>query len=108
MVTNSVAHGGMVIAQHDPCFGFDGTDPLAALRAIERRIDHLGATLVVACSLVEARRSIDLVGLDTLAGQICAGVLDLPHDQGLGVRPRLASVLAELDRLMGLLLPWRA
>jgi hypothetical protein len=93
----------MVVKEEDPGLGFEVVDPLVALRAIEARIEHLGATLLVACSLVEARRTIDLAGLDALTGQLCAGVLDLPHDQGLMLRPRLRRVLAELDRLADLL-----
>jgi hypothetical protein len=48
---------------------------------------------------------VDLSGLEGMVGLLCARVLDLPPAQGRGLRPLLASLLAELDELNGALAP---
>ena len=56
-------------------------------------------TLRMARALVEARRPVDLAGLQDSIGRLCAASLDLPPEQGRAMRPQLAAVLAELDAL---------
>lgn len=62
-------------------------------------LDQLGGTLRLARVLADARRPLDLTGLPDLAGRLCAACLDLPPEQGRAMRPRLATLLAELDAL---------
>ncbi|KAA5611116.1 hypothetical protein [Rhodovastum atsumiense] len=61
--------------------------------------ESLAATLHLARALVAARRNLDLAGLDQEAGRLCAAILDLPPAEGLALRPRLISLLADLDAL---------
>ncbi len=62
-------------------------------------VEALLATLRVARVLAQSQRRIDLAGLDEEIGRLCAAALDLPPTEGQAMRPRLASVLAELDAL---------
>lgn len=62
-------------------------------------LDQLRGMLRLARALAEARRPLDLRGLSDLAGRLCAASLDLPPEQGRALRPRLASLLAEVDAL---------
>lgn len=62
-------------------------------------LDAATHLLMLARALVQARRALDLEGLDTLVGRACAACLDLPPQQGRALRPRLAALLTELDAL---------
>jgi hypothetical protein len=62
-------------------------------------LDSATHLLMLARAFAQARRALDLEGLDTLVGQACAACLDLPPQQGRALRPRLAALLAELDAL---------
>jgi|GEM_PF-1209218 len=64
----------------------------AELYAVER-------TLRLARTFVESHRSVDLGGLEERVGRLCAAALDLPPEEGRGLRLLFASVLAELDAL---------
>ncbi len=72
------------------------TDPVTQAAAM---VEAACGTLRVARALVEARRSVDLAGLQNAVGRMCAAVLDLPPQQGHALRPQIAAVLAELDAL---------
>ena len=71
--------------------------PLAEQVACQART--LIGTLRTALALVSACREVDLVGLDNEVGRMCAAALDLPREEGLTLRPLLAELLAEVDRL---------
>lgn len=62
----------------------------APLRAT---LDHMAATVAVASGMAAAGRTLDLAGLDSTAGALCAQILDLPPAEGLGFR----AALLELD-----------
>jgi hypothetical protein len=49
--------------------------------------------------LTEAGRLVDLRELDRHVGPLCAGVLDLPPEQGRGLRGGLLRLLAEHEAL---------
>jgi hypothetical protein len=72
------------------------TDPVTQAAAMA---EAASGTLRLARALVEARRSVDLAGLQNAIGRMCAAALDLPPEQGRALRPQLAAVLAELDAL---------
>ncbi len=74
-------------------------DPMAPMREVERLADGVAATLQVARGLLQACRQVDLAGLDRMVGLLCARLLDLPHEQGLALRPRLIALQGELDWL---------
>lgn len=78
---------------------FPGADPAAPLRAAEAMADRLGNMLQVARALADAKRSVDISGLDGLIGRFCAQALDLEPEDGRVIRPRLAALLAELNLL---------
>jgi len=65
----------------------------------------VAATVRVAAALAMSGRQLDLAGLDGEIGKLCAGMLDLPPDQGRAVRQRLVDLLAELDRLAAAIVP---
>ena len=62
-------------------------------------LDRFGSMLRLARVLADARRPLDLTGLDEMAGRLAAACLDLPPDEGRATRPRLCALLAELDAL---------
>jgi hypothetical protein len=64
-----------------------------------RMAEAASGTLRLARTLVEAKRRVDLAGLQEAVGRMCAAVLDLPPEQGRAMHPRLAAVLAELEAL---------
>lgn len=61
--------------------------------------EAVAGLLRIAQALAQARRSIDLAGLDQDIGRLCAAALDLPPAEGRAMRPLLIGVLAELDAL---------
>jgi hypothetical protein len=67
--------------------------------------EGVSAMLRVARGLLEGQRQIDLAGLDSMVGHLCARTLDLPPDQGRAMRPRLMLLLAELEGLASALAP---
>ncbi|WP_198373091.1 hypothetical protein [Roseomonas rosulenta] len=62
-------------------------------------IDAMEATLAVAEALATERRRIDLAGLESEIGRICAACLAVPRAAAPGIRLRLESLLRALDRL---------
>jgi len=77
-------------------------DPAASVAALA---DGIGNTLRMARALAEAKRPIDLTGLDNLIGILCARMLDLPLDQGRALRDRLAAIDTEISDLAGFITP---
>ena len=78
----------------------DPHDPIAAVRALA---EGLMKTIGVARALAESGRAIDLTGLDREVGLLCARSLDLPPDEGRGVRPlliALSGAMAALSRAL--------
>ncbi len=67
--------------------------------AVEDKIDSVAAMMRVARALVQKRREVDLGGLEHDVGRLCAAALDLPPQQGQKIRPRMVSLLSELDAL---------
>jgi len=74
--------------------------PLGGVRACLEQFSH---TVGIARSLVQAGRRVDLAGLEGEMGFICARTLDLPPEQGRGLRPALLALRAELDALLAAL-----
>ena len=63
----------------------------------------LARTLSLARALVEAGRRIDLTGLDSQVGLLCARALDLDPEDGRSVRSHLIALRSEIDALAVLL-----
>ena len=63
----------------------------------------LARTLGLARALVEAGRRIDLAGLDSQVGLLCARALDLDPEEGRQVRADLIALREMLDALAALL-----
>lgn len=61
-----------------------------------RQIDTL---VGVAIGLAAAGRAVDLEGLDTSTGLLCAQVLDLAPSAGSSLRPALCKLQVRLDEL---------
>lgn len=74
----------------------DAETPLATVHAC---LEQLGHTLRIARSLVQSGKQVDLTGLDSEAGYVCARTLDLPPEEGHALRPELIGLLAALDAL---------
>jgi hypothetical protein len=75
------------------------TPPPSPLDRATAAADAITGMLRVAHLLAQSRRSIDLAGLEQEIGRLCAASLDLAPEEGRAMRPKLAGVLAELDRL---------
>jgi hypothetical protein len=59
----------------------------------------IAQTVAMARKLIDSGRAVDLTGLDRGIGLLCAKSLDLPPELGRDIRPRLTSVLHELDEM---------
>lgn len=70
-----------------------------ALRAVEELTESISGTVQIARALVETSRRVDLSGLDREMGLLCAQALNLPPEEGRKLRPRLITLLSELDAL---------
>ena len=79
--------------------------PDDALAKVAALADGIGSTLRMARALAEAKRPIDLSGLDNLIGMLCARTLDLPLDEGRQLRGRLIELHDEINDLAGRLTP---
>jgi hypothetical protein len=81
-------------------------EPTAGFPAPETPREQVGGlaqgltgTLALARALVESGRRIDLTGLDSQVGLLCARALDLDPAEGRAVRVALIGLRAELDAL---------
>ena len=71
--------------------------PIAWVRAYA---GSLTRTLILAGALVEGGRRIDLAGLDSQVGLLCARALDLDPEEGRQVRADLIALREMLDALV--------
>lgn len=71
----------------------------AAAAALTQAIAATAGMLRLAEGIAAAGRPVDLAGLDDVFGRICAQALDLPPVLGAGLRPALAGLANDLDRL---------
>lgn len=69
----------------------------APLQALLSFLEDMHNTVTIVRRLVEDGRPVDLAGLDRQIGLLCAKALDLPAEQGRGLRPGLIDLLAEVD-----------
>jgi hypothetical protein len=76
----------------------EAADRVAA-QAAREAARTVSGTLRVAQALVACQRCVDLTGLDSAVGALCARILDLAPDAARGLRPALVDMLAQLDRL---------
>jgi hypothetical protein len=81
------------LAEESSCFP---DEPAEAVRNFAR---SLAGTARLACALAEAGERIDLAGLTTQVGLLCARSLDLPPEQGRTVREELMMLRIQLDTL---------
>ncbi len=70
--------------------------PIDAVRALA---EELSQVVGVACALVEAGRIVNLSGLDSQVGLLCAKTLDLPPEEGRRVRPWLVALSGGVEAL---------
>ncbi len=76
--------------------------PSAGTRALAK---SLAGMVEVAYALAKAGRRLDLTGLDTQVGLLCAKALDLPLEEGREFRQELIDLrsgLASLGEMIGL------
>lgn len=57
------------------------------------------STVRLSRALVQARREVDLTGLDSIVGLLCAKALDLPPEEGRALLLELCAVLEEVELL---------
>jgi hypothetical protein len=93
------------MAPADPFAALPPLDPAAEPAALARPSDGIVSVLRVARVLAQARRPVDLDGLERVVGPLCAGALDLPPADGRALRPLLVALLAELDALAAAFVP---
>ncbi len=74
-------------------------DPAPPDAPVRAALHRASAMVGIARGLVASGRTVDLTGLEALAGALCAQVLDLPPAQGAGFRPALAELAATVSAL---------
>ncbi len=67
--------------------------------AVAEMIDGLARTIRMARALADARRPIELAGLDGMVGLLCARLLDLDYAEGRSLRQRLVVLDRDLAGL---------
>ena len=72
-------------------------DPRPA--SLRQQLDAAMATLRLAQALAESGVSIDLAGLDDQIGRLCAGILDLPRQDGHALRADMILLGLQADAL---------
>lgn len=72
---------------------------VSAMAGAEQSVDGVRTLLQLARGMADAGRRIDLGGLDSLLGRLCARSLDLMPADGRRMVPLLAGLLAEIDAL---------
>jgi hypothetical protein len=77
----------------------DGGAERAAIARVQDMAAALLRTLQMARLLLESGRAIELEGLQSAIGQLCARALDLPPAGGRQVRALLQALLGEHDLL---------
>ena len=75
------------------------SDTAAAIEAVRALSEELTKMVGVARALVEAGRMIDLTGIDSQVGLLCAKSLDLPSGDGRRIRPRLIALFGSMEAL---------
>ena len=81
----------------EPAAGFPA--PETPREQVAGLAQGLTGTLALARALAESGRRIDLTGLDSQVGLLCARALDLDPAEGRAVRVALIGLRAELDAL---------
>jgi hypothetical protein len=76
------------------------SDDTAAIDAVRALSAELTKMVEVARALVEAGRAIDLTGIDSQVGLLCAKSLDLPTGDGRRIRPRLIALFGSIEALV--------
>lgn len=66
---------------------------------MEALADSLAKTVRLSRAFASSNRPVDLAGLDSGIGLLCAKALDLPPDRGRQLRPRLVALRQEMDEL---------
>ncbi len=76
----------------------------ASVNAVRALAEELTKMIGIAHALVDAGRTIDLAGLDSQVGLLCAKTLDLPPEDGRRARPRLIALSGSVEALSRALL----
>jgi hypothetical protein len=71
----------------------------AAMAAAISFCEAITHTISIARVMVDSGQTVDLTGLESGIGLLCAKSLDLPPALGRVFRPRLITVLAALDEM---------
>jgi hypothetical protein len=77
----------------DPSFASENTQSVRALA------EELTRVVGVARALLLADRDIDLTGLESQVGLLCAKTLDLPPEEGRRLRPWLVALSGAVEGL---------
>jgi hypothetical protein len=74
-------------------------DTAAAIDAVRALSEELTKMVNIARALVDTGRAIDLTGIDSQVGLLCAKSLDLPTGDGRRIRPRLIALFGSMEAL---------
>lgn len=76
-------------------------DPMSSAAGTSMR--RLAAAIAVATGLASTGRTIDLHGIDGLAGILCAQMLDLAPAEAMALKPNLVALEQDVASLMAML-----
>lgn len=71
-------------------FPWPALEPASAVA--EASLYRLSTSIAIAQGLAASGRSVDLGGLESLSGLLCAQVMDLSHTEGTAIRPELIAL----------------
>ena len=74
------------------------TEPISG--AAQASLKRLQSAIDIATGLTLSGRDVDLAGIESVAGLLCAQVLDLPSEDGRAMRPALIVVTENVTALI--------
>ena len=74
------------------------TQPISG--AAQASLKRLQSAIAIATGLTLSGRDVDLAGIESVAGLLCAQVLDLPSEDGRAMRPALMVVAENVATLI--------
>ena len=83
----------------NPIAAFLPTSYRPPIEAVVEMIDGVAKTIQLARALADAKRPIELTGLENMVGLLCARLLDLDYAEGRSLRDRLVSLDCDLAAL---------
>ena len=89
-----------IFSRHHRGMDMHWPSPAPVSTAAHASLKRLQSAVAIANGLAVAGRVVDLAGLDSVAGLLCAQVLDLPPEAARALRPSLLAINESVAELI--------